>query len=58
MISQETRALVDKLLRERVSLAGIVRITNVSPAWRQTDVNRMYAAQPHQANVSAQKNGD
>ena len=57
-ISVETRSLVDKLLLERVSLAGIVRITNVSPAWLQTYVNRKYASQPRQANVPAQKNGD
>ena len=57
MISQETRELVDRLLLERVSLAGIVRITNVSAGWLQTYVNRKYAAQPRQADVLPPKNG-
>lgn len=57
-IGQETRALVDSLLLERVSLAGIVRITKVSPAWLQTYVNRTYAAQAQQASVPTQKNGE
>jgi transposase-like protein len=53
-IAPETRALVDdNLLLERVSLAGIVRVTGVSARWLQYDVNRQYAAQPHQANVPA-----
>ena len=58
IISQETRALVDKLLLERVSLAGIVRITTVSAAWLQNYVNRKYAAQLHQASRPTQKNGE
>lgn len=33
--SNETRALVDSLLLERVSLAGMVRSTKVSPSWLQ-----------------------
>jgi len=57
-INQETRASVDSLLLERVSLAGIVRITKVSPAWLQTYVNRKYAAQAQQVSVPTQKNGD
>lgn len=56
-ISQETRALIDSLLLERVSLAGIVRITKVSAAWLQTYVNRKYAAQTQQVSVPTQKNG-
>lgn len=34
-ISQETRDLIDKLLLEKLSLAGIVRATGVSPRWLQ-----------------------
>jgi len=56
-ISNETRVLVDSLLLERISLAGIVRITKVSPSWLQTYVNRKYAAQPRQADVPSPKNG-
>jgi len=34
-ISDETKALVDRLLLERISLAGIVRATGVSKRWLQ-----------------------
>ena len=39
-ISDETKSLIDKLLLERVSLAGIVRVTGVSARWLQDYVNR------------------
>jgi transposase-like protein len=55
-ISDETKALIDKLLLERVSLAGIARVTGVSARWLQTYVNQKYAAVPRQVDVSAQKN--
>lgn len=38
-ISQETKALIDRLLLERVPLAGIARVTGVSERWLQTYVN-------------------
>ncbi len=56
-IPAETRALVDKLLLERVSLAGIVRVTGVSARWLQYYVNKTYQAQPRHVAVPAQKNG-
>lgn len=56
LISAETRALVDRLLLERVSLAGIVRVTKVSVRWLQEYVNRKYAAQPQQVDIPAPKN--
>jgi insertion element IS1 protein InsB len=56
-ISAETKALIDRLLLERVSLAGIVRVTGVSAKWLQDYVNAKYAAQPQVTNVPAQKNG-
>ena len=43
VISQETWNLVDKLLLERLSLAGISRVTGISEAWLQQYVNRKYA---------------
>lgn len=55
-ISDETKALIDKLLLERVSLAGIVRVTGVSARWLQAYVNRKYALVPRQVEVPAQKN--
>ena len=55
-ISDETKALIDKLLLERVPLAGIVRVTGVSARWLQDYVNRKYALVPRQVEVPAQKN--
>ena len=55
-ISAETKALIDKLLLERVSLAGIVRVTGVSARWLQDYVNRKYEEVPKQVDVPAQKN--
>ncbi len=52
-ISDETKALIDRLLLERISLAGIARSAQVSESWLQTYVNEKYAAQPREAEVSA-----
>lgn len=56
LIDPQTRALIDNLLLERVSLAGIVRVTRVSPRWLQYYVNAKYAAQPQRAEVPVKKN--
>ncbi len=56
-IAAETKALIDRLLLERVSLAGIVRVTGVSAKWLQDYVNAKYTAQPQVTDVPAQKNG-
>lgn len=58
VISDETKALIDRLLLERISLAGIARAVQVSERWLQSYVNERYAEQPRQAQVSAKKNGD
>ena len=42
IISQQTWELVDKLLLERISLAGIARVTNISEPWLQKYVNEKY----------------
>src|SRR5215217_6361571 len=55
-ISAETKALVDKLLLEGISLAGIVRATGVSARWLQYYVNEKYAKVPQVADVPVQKN--
>lgn len=44
VIGQETRDLIDKLLLERLSLAGIARATGVSEQWLQTYVNAKYSS--------------
>jgi transposase-like protein len=45
-IPDETKALIDRLLLERISLAGIARAVGVSERWLQTYVNKKYADQP------------
>lgn len=42
IIPQETWVLVDKLLLERVPLAGISRVTGISETWLQKYVNNKY----------------
>jgi hypothetical protein len=54
-ISEETRALIDKLLLERLSQAGIVRATGVSARWLQNYVNAKYAAVPQVTDVPVKK---
>jgi len=56
-ISDETKQTIDALLLERISLAGIVRVTKVSARWLQYYVNKKYAAVPHSVMVTAQKRG-
>ncbi len=55
LISAETKVLIDKLLLERLSQAGIVRATGVSARWLQYYVNAKYAAVPQVAEVPVKK---
>jgi insertion element IS1 protein InsB len=41
-IPDETKALVRRLLAERLSLAAAARVAGVSEAWLQQFVNRLY----------------
>jgi transposase-like protein len=50
-ISDDTKQLIDKLLLERISLAGIARVTGVSPRWLQYYVNAKYQAVPRSVAV-------
>ena len=56
-ITDQTKQLIDKLLLERISLAGIVRVTGVSARWLQYYVNAKYAAVPRSVSVTEQKRG-
>ncbi len=58
VIDSATRELIDRLLLERISLAGIARVVKVSEQWLQTYVNEKYALVPRQIDVSAKKRGD
>ena len=54
-IAAETKELIDKLLLEKVPLAGICRVCGVSESWLQTYVNHKYEAVPRQMSVSSKK---
>ena len=56
-IDQSTWELIDKLLLEKIPLAGIARVCDVSESWLQDYVNRKYEAVPRQVSVSSQKKG-
>jgi AraC-like DNA-binding protein len=58
VIGQDTRELIDKLLLERLSLAGIARVAGVSEQWLQTYVNAKYEATPKTVQLCAKKRGD
>lgn len=55
IISQEKRELIDRLLLERISLAGIARVAKVSERWLQTYVNNKYALVPRKVKVAPKK---
>ena len=55
VITQTTRELIDRLLLERISLAGIARAAQVSEQWMQTYVNEKYAQVPRRVQVSEKK---
>jgi hypothetical protein len=51
LISDTDKALVDKLLLEKISLTGIARVAEVSQVWLQGYVSELYAAQPEDLNL-------
>jgi transposase-like protein len=54
-ISQETKALVDKLLLEKIPLAGIARVVGVSEVWLQKYVNQKYQAVAHKVEIEKKR---
>lgn len=48
---KDTSALIDRLLLERIPLAGIARVLQLSESWLQQDVNQTYEQVPQQAAV-------
>lgn len=56
-IAPETRELIDKLLLERIPLAGIARVCDVSERWLQVYVNQKYAAVPQRVESEDKKPG-
>ena len=57
VIDEATKQLIDKLLLEKLSLAGIARVAEVSEPWLQQYVNCRYEQVPRQVTVSDQKKG-
>lgn len=50
-ISEEERAMIDRLLLERISLAGICRVMKVSQGWLLDYVSKLYEALPDDLNA-------
>lgn len=50
-ISEDTKALIDKLLLERLALSAIARVRGVSEQWLQNYVNKKYEAIPKKIEV-------
>jgi hypothetical protein len=57
-ISVETKELIDRLLREKIPLAGIARAAQVSESWLQGYGNGKYANVPRQVKVTSKKKGE
>ena len=55
IISEETRARIDKLLLEKIPLAGIARSMEVSETWLQSYVNQKCENVPRQVEVQEKK---
>jgi len=55
-ISEEKKALIDSLLKEKLSLRGIVRSAKVSRAWLQSYVNKKYKNLPQKLEVPKECN--
>ena len=52
VIPPDTKAMLDRLLLEKIPLAGIVRVMEVSAPWLQNYVNKVYRAVSRKLNVS------
>jgi transposase-like protein len=57
VVDQAMRELIDRLLLERISLAGIARAAQVSEQWLQTYVNEKDAKVPRQVQVTPKNRG-
>ena len=58
IITQNTKDLIDKLLLEKIPLAGIARVSDVSETWLQNYVNDKYESVSKQVQVRAKKKGN
>lgn len=58
IITQSTKDLIDKLLLEKIPLAGIARVAEVSEPWLQSYVNNKYESVLQQIKVRTKKKGN
>ena len=56
-ISLATKELIERLLLEKISMAGIVRATGVSERWLQYYVNKKLGAVKRELEVKSKKKG-
>jgi insertion element IS1 protein InsB len=56
-ISEETKHLIDQVLLEKIPLAGIARVLDISEKWLQDYVNTKYASIPQHVVVTSKKRG-
>ena len=56
-ITDDTKALIDKLLLEKLSLAGIARVVGVPEPWLQSYVNEKLARVPRAIPIRKKKAG-
>ncbi len=57
VIPQETWDIVDKLLLEKIPIAGISRVTGISEPWLQRYINRKYEKIPKKIDIVKKKAG-
>ena len=50
-VSEYEKQLIDKLLLERISLAGICRVMDVSEGWLMSYIKELYANTPEDLNI-------
>lgn len=55
VISKETWVLVDRLLLEKLPIAGIARVSGISETWLQIYVNQKYEAVAKAVSVAEKK---
>ena len=55
VISLQTWQLIDKLLLEKIPLAGIARVADISADYLQAYVNRTYEAVPREPRIRSPK---
>jgi len=56
-VDPDRKAMLERLLLEKIPLAGIARVLQLSEAWLQDYVNRCYEAVPRQVQVQPKAKG-